>query len=90
MNDKQLTDWQTFRTKGKYYFFLVNGILSYGLPMLIVMAFISKPFSAGFTLTAVIVHVITWLLAGLLFGISMWYLNEYRYHKALARRPANK
>ncbi|WP_077286697.1 hypothetical protein [Cognaticolwellia aestuarii] len=86
MNTKQFNAWKALREKGKYRFFLVNGILSYGLPMLIIMAFISKPFSAGFTLTAAIIHVITWLLAGLLFGVSMWYLCEYRYKKALSCR----
>ncbi|PKI14341.1 hypothetical protein [Colwellia sp. 12G3] len=86
MKEDQFNAWELLRTKGKLRFFIVNGVLSYGLPMLILMAFISKPFSEGFTFQAASSHFITWSLAGLLFGVSMWYLNEYMYKKELVRR----
>ncbi|MGL1959315.1 MAG: hypothetical protein OCD00_18650 [Colwellia sp.] len=86
MKDKQLKAWEIMRAKGKLNFFLINGILSYGVPMLILMAFMNKPFANGFISLAAIVHVIVWLLAGLFFGIIMWYMTEYKYKKALANR----
>jgi hypothetical protein len=86
MKEDQFNAWKLLRIKGKLHFFIVNGIISYGLPMLILMAFISKPFSEGFTFKAACIHFITWLLAGLFFGVSMWYLNEYMYKKELFKR----
>ena len=86
MKDDQFKALELLRAKGKLRFFLVNGILSYGLPMLIFMAFISKPFSEGFTSKAAIVHFITWPLTGLFFGITMWYVTERKYKKELVSR----
>ncbi|MCS6208969.1 hypothetical protein G3475_07880 [Shewanella baltica] len=86
MKDDQFKAWESTRSKGKLNFFLIRGVLSYGLPMFIAMAFMNKPFSNGFTSTAAIAHYIVWPLAGLLFGITMWYVTESKYKKELARR----
>ena len=85
MTDDQFKAWETTRAKGKIHFFLINGVLSYGLPMFIMMAFINKPFADGFTSSAAIVHYVVWPIAGLLFGVIMWYVAEYKYKKELAR-----
>ena len=86
MKDDQFKLWELTRLKGKVNYFLVNGVLSYGLPMFIMMAFMNKPFAEGFTSEAAIVHYIVWPIAGLLFGITMWYVTESKYKKELGRR----
>ena len=86
MKDDQFKAWGLTRAKGKLKFLLINGVLSYGLPMFIMMAFMNKPFADGFTSKAAIVHCIVWPIAGLLFGFIMWLVSEYKYKKELASR----
>ena len=86
MKDNQFKAWELTRSKGKSNFILVSGLLSYGLPMFIAMAFMNKPFAEGFTSSAAIIHCIVWPLAGLLFGVTMWYFTESKYKKELAKR----
>ena len=86
MKDDQFKAWEITRAEGKLKFFLISGVLSYGLPMLIIMAFMNKPFAHGVTSNAAIFHCVVWLLAGLLFGVIMWYVNEHKYKKELASR----
>lgn len=86
MKDNQFKAWALTRAKGKVYFFLVNGVLSYGLPMFIFMAFLTKPFENGLTSPMAIAHYIVWPVAGFIFGVTMWFVAEYRYKKELANR----
>ena len=86
MKDDQFKAWKQTRAKGKLNFILFSGVLSYGLPMFIIMAFMNKPFTDGFTSEAAIVHCVVWPLAGLLFGVLMWYITESKYKKELAKR----
>ena len=86
MDNDQFTAWESSRSKGKLRFFLINGVLSYGLPMFIMMAFINKPFANGFTSNTAIIHYIVWPIAGLLFGVTMWYFTEHKYKKELVKR----
>ena len=83
-------DWETIRKRGKYRFFAVNGVLAYGLPMFVFLAFITKPFADGFSSHAAIVHYYSCPIAGLLFGITMWYYYEYKYRKERAEKIASK
>ena len=86
MKDDQFKAWEVTRVKGKLNFFLISGVLSYGLPMFIMMAFMNKPFTDGLTSPAAIIHCIVWPIAGLLFGVIMWYVTEHKYKKELASR----
>jgi hypothetical protein len=86
MKDDQFNAWESTRLKGKLNFFFFNGVLSYGLPMFIVMAFMNQPFAEGFTSTAAIVHCTVWPLAGLFFGVTMWHFTESKYKKKCAKR----
>ena len=86
MKDDQFKAWEIKRKKGKFHFVLIHGILSFGLPMFVVMAFISKPFIDGFSSETAIAHFITWPLAGLIFGVIVWHLAEYNYKVELVRR----
>jgi hypothetical protein len=86
MKDDQFKAWEITREKGKLNFCLIRGVLSYSLPMFIMMAFMNKPFIDGFTSKAAIIHCIVWPIAGLLFGVIMWYVTENKYKKELASR----
>lgn len=84
MKKKQTQLWRETREKGLVRFMLENGLLAWGLPMFIAMAFISKPFEDGFASKAAIVHYIVWPLAGIIFGAAVWWFSERRYRKAVA------
>lgn len=86
MKDNEFNAWEVKRTKGKLNFVLVVGVLSYGLPMFILMALMQKPFVDGFMTKAAIIHYLVWPLAGLFFGAVMWSITEWKYKKELARR----
>lgn len=86
MKDNEFNAWEVKRTKGKLNFVLVTGVLSYGLPMFILMAFMQKPFVDGLMTQAAMIHYLVWLLAGLFFGTMMWSITQWRYKKELARR----
>lgn len=88
MKDDQFKAWELTREKGKLNFILVSGLFLYGLPMFIVMAFINKPFAEGITSPAAIIHCIIWPIAGLSFGLSMWYFSESKYKKELIKRSS--
>ena len=86
MKDDQFKAWESTRTKGKLNFVLFTGVLSWGLPMFILMAFMNKPFADGFTSKSAIIHYIVWPLAGVLFGVLTWYMSERKYKKELVSR----
>ncbi len=86
MKDNQILGWELLRAKGKLNYILIYGLLSYGLPMFIFMAFLNNPFADGFTSSKAIVHCIIWPIAGLLFGLIMWHVSESKYKKELAKR----
>jgi hypothetical protein len=86
MKDDQFKAWESTRTKGKLNFVLFTGVLSWGLPMFILMAFMNKPFADGFASKSAIIHYIVWPLAGVFFGVLTWYMSERKYKKELVRR----
>ena len=86
MKDDQLKKWESTRAKGKLHFILFRGVLSWGLPMFIITAFISNPFVDSFISEAAIIHYVVWPLAGGLFGVSTWTISERKYKKELASR----
>jgi hypothetical protein len=81
MKEKEFLTWSEQRQKGIWKFILLNGVLSWGLPMMIAMAFISKPFEQGFTVKAAAIHCTVWIFAGVLFGLCLWFVNEWRYKR---------
>ena len=88
MKKEEMKSWREARKKGFGKFVLVNGLIAWGLPMFIGMAFINNPYSEGFASRAAIVHYITWPLAGILYGVAVWFISEHRYNKAVANEAA--
>jgi len=81
MKDDQIKKWESTREKGLLHFVLIRGVLLWGLPMFIFMAFIGKPFSNGFTSSTALVHYVVWPVAGVLFGLLTWCMSERMYKK---------
>lgn len=80
MKPEALARWKVTRAMGRTRYVLVSGVLSYGLPMFIVMTFLVhredlSPKFIGFS-------AIAWAIGGALFGITMWYVLERQYRKA--------
>ena len=80
MKPKQLEAWKKSREKGMLHFVLISGVLLYGLPMFVVMTLMVhrtdlSPQNIG-------ISAVIWALAGALFGIAMWYIQEWQFRKA--------
>ncbi len=76
MKPNEYKAWCKVREQGIYKYILIYGVLSFGLPMFLVMYFlINKPSSSGDAL----VQILIWLMAGLAFGLIMWVINERRF-----------
>jgi len=89
MKEKEFNDWQETRKDGMVSFILLSGLLSYGLPMFIVMSWVTKPFANGYASNSAIIHYIVWPIAGILFGAIMWFVTEQRYLSEVEKRKNN-
>lgn len=82
MSDKELQRWERIRARGEVFFVFIRGVLVYGGFM-----FISNTGSAilmfhrqlGFATVAL--NAVTFLMAGFVFGVLLWYLQESRSRK---------
>lgn len=85
MKIEEQTTWQKIRQKGQLKFILINGMLSWGLPMFAVMTFVfNEPTNEnGIRFGFIAVSMGIWAIAGLLFGKLIWLITERRYQKAL-------
>ena len=80
MKPQELEKWANIRTHGMLRYILINGVLSYGLIMFVVMTFIvhqQNPQVKNIAISAII-----WFIAGALYGTAMWYIQERRFRKA--------
>ena len=77
--------WGLTRKKGKTRYILFNGVLLFGVPMLIFMSFVTNPFANGFFSGIALVHDLSWLIAGLVYGLIMWHYFEYKFAKEKAK-----
>jgi hypothetical protein len=85
---KDLKKWEVTRQQGKAKYILLTGVLSWGLPMFVVMTFVVNRRRDETLSTGMIVFsAIMWAVGGALFGWSMWSISEKRYRKYLATRP---
>ncbi|WP_041590361.1 hypothetical protein, partial [Teredinibacter turnerae] len=89
MKEKQFIKWENTRIKGKRNFILVNGIVSWGIPMFVVMTFfVNKPEEGHMSVVLICINALIWTLGGLAFGFFTWSASERMYKKELARRES--
>lgn len=77
---EQIARWEATRAKGMLRYVLVSGVLSYGLPMFVVMTFIVN--SSKLTPIFAAISAGLWAAGGAIFGISVWFVQERQYNKA--------
>ena len=80
MKPKQLEAWKKSREQGMLRYVLVSGVLSYGLPMFVVMTLMVH--RTELSMQNVGLSAVIWTLAGALFGIAMWCIQEWQFRKA--------
>lgn len=56
-------------------------MLTFALPVATVMAFVSQHFEQGVTLQKLLSYCFGWLLAGIFYGASLWFLGEWFYKR---------
>lgn len=81
MKDREIVAWEEARAKGFGKFVVIHGVLSWGLPMLIIIGYFNNILAEGATFASVLIHCIIWFVAGGLFGLVLWLVNERRYKK---------
>jgi hypothetical protein len=85
MKPKEIEQWRKTREKGILRFILFTGILSYGLPLFVVLNFMDPP-KMPLSITDLIVTLLICAVAGgSAFGYILWVVQERRYRKALAK-----
>ncbi|CAN5222891.1 hypothetical protein BH11PSE14_BH11PSE14_14390 [soil metagenome] len=71
--------WERIRARGLARYVLVNGVLSYGLPLFALMTFVVH--RAHLTVLFVIASALLWALGGALFGWVMWHVRGRMYRR---------
>lgn len=83
MKEKEFETWQTTRQQGKFKFILIRGLLSWGIPMFVIMTFIFNRSEREFTTLYLVVNAAIWGVAGIAFGALMWHITENRFNREL-------
>jgi hypothetical protein len=80
LKPKQLEAWKKSREQGMLRYVLISGVMSYGLPMFVVMTLMV--YRTELTVQNVGLSAVIWASAGALFGVAMWYIQEWQFRKA--------
>jgi hypothetical protein len=87
MKRAALERWEATRARGRNHFVIFTGLLSYGLPMFLVMTFlVHRDKLSVFFVSA---SLILWLFGGVAFGILVWLFQERQYRKHSLRPRAD-
>ena len=70
--------------RGPWRHMLVLGVVSWGIPMFIIMTFVVNR-SSELTAKSVLMAAAIWLLGGLGFGALTWHFSERRYRRLTSR-----
>lgn len=94
MNFKQLKKWEKTRTKGKYRFSLLIGVIRFALPTYIICLIAMKSryptsgFFSIFSITSLIIALFAFSIAGYFGGVCVW--NGYEQEYLLRRDELTK
>jgi peptidoglycan/LPS O-acetylase OafA/YrhL len=91
MNHVAAAKWEKEKSKGKKRFILVFGVLYFGFPMSATMTFIQYQKTEPIHPEAfIVIHVLTWVFSGALYGWMMWKVFERQYRKYLKKHQNPK
>ena len=91
MTESRAARWASTRKNGKKRFILKAGVLSWGIPMFIVMTFfVNNRTEQKLTLMLIAGSALLWALAGAFFGWMLWGFTEKQYNKFLNITKAGK
>lgn len=83
-NQQFVTYWERIRSKGKWNFAFRTGVLTWAIPVFVILELFRYFFRDGyqFALDRVLVGFVTWCVLGFfVFGLLMWWTNERTYRK---------
>jgi hypothetical protein len=80
MKREQLETWRETRKQGALRYVLVRGVLSYGVPMFVVMTFLMR--RGDIDAKFIALSAVLWGLGGAVFGIAMWAVQERLFRNA--------
>jgi len=81
-----LKKWEAKRKGGMLQFIMLTGVLSWGLPMFLLMTFVVDHWwkRHPLTLNSMLVPGVIWFFAGIFFGWTIWRLSERKYQAYIA------
>ena len=89
MNQKQRAKWERTGAKGMWRFVLLYGVLLWGGFMIIAMSVYDFFFSRSRFVDNLSITVPTFLVAGFVFGLAIWFNGEYKYRKSSSNASSN-
>lgn len=81
MNRAQIQKWEKTKEKGMLRFVLLRGVLGWGVPVFIIMAFVVNKVSFGDE--RFVKGAIAFLIFGALLGCYLWVDSEKKYKKVI-------
>ena len=87
MNQKQRAEWEQTRAKGWWRFVLLIGLAFFGALMAGSLVFSLFGRDGFLDARVPVTQVLIYLATGLVFGLSMWLIAEYRYRKSSSNIP---
>ncbi len=84
MNQEQRAKWEQTRAKGMWRFILLNTVLFSGGLLIGTSIYDHFTRTNGFWFEDLYFNVPIYLVGGLVFGVAIWLIGEYRYKKVQA------
>ena len=84
--------WELLRADGRFSFVLSRGVIGFGTATFMLSTALSCWVNDSGSISTASVHkdLITWPVAGIGFGLWMWYRNEKTYQRYMTDNPREK
>lgn len=85
MNENQRAKWERTRSRGMWRFVLLYGVVLWGGLMIVAVSAYSM-ITGTFVSSNLKITVPVFLVAGLVFGLAVWFVGEAMYRKSSGSR----
>jgi uncharacterized membrane protein YedE/YeeE len=89
MNQKQKAKWERTRSKGRWHFVLLYGVLVFAGLMIITTSVYSMLIGT-FAYNNLKLTVPAVLIGGFVFGLALWLVGEYMYRQSSSNANSNE